>query len=117
MNGNPARKIRLLEMAQRWAHLAEVAERNALLLRRHVYRNSAPGEDNKRNRADRYGVYHLPLANFLLGCGRRKERHRWLVSRPLRFQPPMSLLSPCHQLRHALHDPGSKPDFQRRIQF
>ena len=49
---DPGRKVILLEMAQRWAHLAEAAERNVLLPGRHSHGNRAPGNDGGRNRAD-----------------------------------------------------------------
>jgi hypothetical protein len=48
---NPGQKVRLLEMAQCWAHLAEVAERNALLPVCHGHSNRAPGDGCWRNRA------------------------------------------------------------------
>lgn len=48
----PARKVRLLEMAQHWAHLAEIAERNVLLRGRHGYDNPALRGDGRGNRAD-----------------------------------------------------------------
>ena len=48
----PGRRVRLLEMAQHWAHVAEMAERNALLPGRHGYDNPALSGDGGRNGAE-----------------------------------------------------------------
>ena len=48
----PGRKVRLLEMAQYWAHVAEIAKRNALLPSRHGYDNPALCGDGGRNGAE-----------------------------------------------------------------
>ena len=52
-SGSRARaKGRLPEMAQHWAHVAEIAERNALLPGRHGYDNPALSGDGGRNGAE-----------------------------------------------------------------
>lgn len=47
---DPARKVRFLEMAQHWAHLAEVAERNDLLQGRLLH-DPASSRDHGGDRA------------------------------------------------------------------
>jgi len=52
MAAEPGRRVRLPEMAQHWAHVAEIAERNALLPGRHGYDNPALSGDGGRNGAE-----------------------------------------------------------------